>query len=209
MEFGLTGFSLLVIAIVVLAIIIVTKFTNTLMLNGKKSTAEGILCLTAIETGLIGTFELHVRKDMPLEWPLAETPTHMITMGFDPDLGPTRTPLLDWYVDLRHLREKAHSAVLVSHAGILLQMLLGEHSIDDTIDIVQSHVARISNRLGLTTASDPQKIEQDLMMVIPKRRWVLFSHQIIHHGRAVCVARKPKCDVCSLYDLCSSKDKTS
>lgn len=75
--------------------------------------------------------------------------------------------------------------------------------------VVDTHVARISNRLGLTKAADPQKIEQDLMKVIPKKRWVLFSHQIIHHGRAVCVARKPKCDVCSLYDLCSSKDKTS
>ena len=75
--------------------------------------------------------------------------------------------------------------------------------------VVDTHVSRISNRLGLTKASDPKKIEQDLMQVIPKKRWVLFSHQIIHHGRAVCVARKPKCDVCSLYDLCSSKDKTS
>jgi endonuclease-3 len=75
--------------------------------------------------------------------------------------------------------------------------------------VVDTHVSRISNRLGLTKAADPQKIEQDLMKVIPKKRWVLFSHQIIHHGRAVCVARKPKCDACRLYDLCSSKDKTS
>lgn len=75
--------------------------------------------------------------------------------------------------------------------------------------VVDTHVSRIANRLGLTKATDPQKIEQDLMKVIPKKRWVLFSHQIIHHGRAVCVARKPKCAVCSLYDLCSAKDKTS
>jgi endonuclease-3 len=75
--------------------------------------------------------------------------------------------------------------------------------------VVDTHVSRISHRLGLTTAADPQKIEQDLMKIIPKKRWVLFSHQIIHHGRAVCVARKPKCDSCRLYDLCSSKDKTS
>jgi endonuclease III len=75
--------------------------------------------------------------------------------------------------------------------------------------VVDTHVSRISYRLGLTKATDPQKIEQDLMKVIPKKRWVLFSHQIIHHGRQVCVARKPKCDVCRLYDLCSSKDKTS
>lgn len=75
--------------------------------------------------------------------------------------------------------------------------------------VVDTHVSRISNRLDLTKAIDPQKIEQDLMKIIPKKRWVLFSHQIIHHGRAVCVARKPKCDICRLYDLCSSKDKTS
>ena len=75
--------------------------------------------------------------------------------------------------------------------------------------VVDTHVSRISNRLDLTKATDPQKIEKDLMKVVPKKRWVLFSHQIIHHGRAVCVARKPKCDVCRLYDVCLSKDKTS
>ena len=75
--------------------------------------------------------------------------------------------------------------------------------------VVDTHVSRISNRLDLTKAADPQKIEQDLTKIIPKKRWVLFSHQIIHHGRAVCVARKPKCHVCSLYDLCWSTDKTS
>ncbi len=75
--------------------------------------------------------------------------------------------------------------------------------------VVDTHVARISNRLGFTTASDPKKIEKDLISILPKKRWVLFSHQIIHHGRGVCVARKPKCDICRLYDLCSSKDKTS
>ena len=75
--------------------------------------------------------------------------------------------------------------------------------------VVDTHVSRISNRLDLTKAVDPQKIEQDLTKIIPKKRWVLFSHQIIHHGRAVCVARKPKCHVCNLYDLCWSTDKTS
>lgn len=75
--------------------------------------------------------------------------------------------------------------------------------------VVDTHVSRISNRLGLTTATDPKKIERDLVAVIPKKRWVLFSHQIIHHGRQVCVARKPKCDACRLYELCSSQDKTS
>ena len=75
--------------------------------------------------------------------------------------------------------------------------------------VVDTHVARISNRLGLTTATDPKKIERDLIDIVPKKRWVLFSHQIIHHGRQVCVARKPKCDACRLDDLCSAKDKTN
>ncbi len=75
--------------------------------------------------------------------------------------------------------------------------------------VVDTHVARISKRLDLTKHDDAKKIEQDLMKAIPKNRWILFSHQIIHHGRAVCIARKPKCNICSLYDLCYSKDKTS
>lgn len=75
--------------------------------------------------------------------------------------------------------------------------------------VVDTHVSRISNRLGLTTATDPKKIERDLIDIVPKKRWVLFSHQIIHHGRQVCVARKPKCNACRLDDLCSAKDKTN
>jgi endonuclease-3 len=74
--------------------------------------------------------------------------------------------------------------------------------------VVDTHVARISKRLDLTEAGDPKKIEQDLMKVLPKRRWILFSHQIIWHGRAVCLARKPRCGECSLADLCYSADKT-
>ncbi len=74
--------------------------------------------------------------------------------------------------------------------------------------VVDTHVARISNRLDLTTHSDPKKIEQDLMEALPKRRWVLFSHQIIHHGRQVCVARKPRCEQCRLAEACYSADKT-
>lgn len=74
--------------------------------------------------------------------------------------------------------------------------------------VVDTHVGRISKRLELTRHDDPKKIEKDLMQVIPKKRWILYSHQIIHHGRAVCVARKPKCGECRLYDLCYSGDKT-
>jgi len=74
--------------------------------------------------------------------------------------------------------------------------------------VVDTHVIRISNRLDLTRNEDPKKIEQDLMKVIPKEKWIIFSHQIIWHGRRVCQARKPKCIECNLEKICYSKDKT-
>src|SRR5579864_7657271 len=73
--------------------------------------------------------------------------------------------------------------------------------------VVDTHVQRIANRLDLTRNEDPKKIEQDLMQVIPKDKWILFSHQIIWHGRRVCQARKPKCVECNLESLCYAKDK--
>ena len=74
--------------------------------------------------------------------------------------------------------------------------------------VVDTHVHRISRRLELTTQDDPQKIEQDLMKIIPRDRWILFSHQIIWHGRKLCIARKPKCAECSLENICHAGDKT-
>ncbi len=70
--------------------------------------------------------------------------------------------------------------------------------------VVDTHVARITRLLGLTRQSDPVKIEQDLMRLVPKRRWTLFPHLLIHHGRAVCVARKPRCEACVVAPLCPS-----
>jgi len=74
--------------------------------------------------------------------------------------------------------------------------------------VVDTHVQRIANRLDLSRNEDPKKIEQDLLQVIPKEKWILFSHQIIWHGRRVCQARKPKCIECNLEQICYSKDKT-
>ena len=74
--------------------------------------------------------------------------------------------------------------------------------------VVDTHVQRISRRLDLTKQTDPVKIEQDLMKIIPQERWILFSHQIILHGRALCVARKPKCAECKLDPVCYASDKT-
>ena len=74
--------------------------------------------------------------------------------------------------------------------------------------VVDTHVHRISRRLELTTNDDPQKIEQDLMRVIPRDKWILFAHQIIWHGRRLCIARKPKCVDCLLENICHAADKT-
>jgi endonuclease III len=74
--------------------------------------------------------------------------------------------------------------------------------------VVDTHVHRISRRLELTREDDPPKIEQDLMKILPRERWILFSHQIIWHGRKLCFARKPKCVDCALENICHAGDKT-
>ena len=73
--------------------------------------------------------------------------------------------------------------------------------------VVDTHVKRISNRLGFTKESDPYKIEQDLMKVLPKDHWILYNMQIITFGRSICIARSPKCSECFLQDLCKAGDK--
>ena len=75
--------------------------------------------------------------------------------------------------------------------------------------VVDTHVQRIAARLDLTKQKEPVKIEQELMKIIPKEKWILFSHQIILHGRALCVARNPKCAGCELNSICYAKDKTA
>jgi endonuclease-3 len=75
--------------------------------------------------------------------------------------------------------------------------------------VVDTHVARISKRLGLTKSNNPVKIEYDLMEIIPRENWNLFSLQLIYFGRAICKARKPACPTCPLYDLCEFPDKIS
>lgn len=74
--------------------------------------------------------------------------------------------------------------------------------------VVDTHVMRLSRRLELTKQTAPEKVEQDLMKIIPQDRWIAFSHELIHHGRQICLARKPKCVDCTLEKLCNSADKT-
>src|SRR5579863_10330645 len=74
--------------------------------------------------------------------------------------------------------------------------------------VVDTHVLRLSRRLELTKATEPIQVEKDLMKIIPQDRWIAFSHEMIHHGRQVCIARKPRCVDCTLEPLCYSSDKT-
>ncbi len=74
--------------------------------------------------------------------------------------------------------------------------------------VVDTHVHRISRRLELTRNDDPKRIEQDLMKIIPREKWTLFSHQVIWHGRKLCIARRPKCVDCPLENICYAADKT-
>jgi endonuclease III len=69
---------------------------------------------------------------------------------------------------------------------------------------VDTHVRRVAERLGFTSETDPDKIERDLMRLIPQKRWFDFTYAIIDHGRSTCVARKPRCEVCPVNDLCPS-----
>ena len=72
--------------------------------------------------------------------------------------------------------------------------------------VVDTHVSRISRRLRLTRKNDAAKIERDLMRIVSRNEWTLFPHLLIHHGRAICQARKPKCEICSVNMLCPSSD---
>ncbi|MEP6645017.1 MAG: endonuclease III [Acidobacteriaceae bacterium] len=74
--------------------------------------------------------------------------------------------------------------------------------------VVDTHVHRLSRRLELTRNNDPRKIEQDLMKVIPPQKWILLAHQLIWHGRKLCIARRPKCVECPLENICHAGDKT-
>ena len=73
--------------------------------------------------------------------------------------------------------------------------------------VVDTHVIRLSGRLGLTKHKEPVKIERDLVAIVPPEEWILFSHLLIFHGRATCTARKPDCNNCCISTLCPSAGK--
>jgi endonuclease-3 len=70
--------------------------------------------------------------------------------------------------------------------------------------VVDTHVGRVSGRLGLTKETDPVKVEQDLMKLFPREQWTMLAHLLIEHGRQICEARRPKCEICFLNDICPS-----
>lgn len=74
--------------------------------------------------------------------------------------------------------------------------------------VVDTHVQRLSRRLDFSKESRPEKIEQDLMRIVPREKWIAFGHLLIHHGRSKCTAIRPKCAVCPIEDLCYSDEKT-
>ena len=115
------------------------------------------------------------------------------------------------------LVEKFHGEVpssledLTSLAGVgrkTANVIRGNVFHDPSI-VVDTHVKRISKRLGFTKNDDPEKVEMDLMKVLPKDHWILYNIQIITLGRSICSARNPKCTECFLSDLCKSGDKRS
>lgn len=97
---------------------------------------------------------------------------------------------LDALVNLPGIGRKTANVVLGTAFGI------------PTGVVVDTHVGRLSRRLGLTDNTDAVKVENDLMAILPKPKWIMFSHRMIHHGRAICNARKPKCDECSMRKFC-------
>lgn len=95
--------------------------------------------------------------------------------------------------------------VLVQLPGVgrkTANVVLGTAYGEATGVVVDTHVGRLSRRMGLSQESDPVKVERDLMNQLPRKEWVLFSHRMIHHGRAVCKARRPLCDDCGIRDVC-------
>lgn len=104
-----------------------------------------------------------------------------------------RVPLtMDELLTLRGVGRKS--------ANVIMSDLTGK---TDGI-VVDTHVIRLSNRLGLTKNQDPTKIECDLMNIVPRKHWALFPHLLVYHGRSICIARRPKCDQCPLNQICPS-----
>ncbi len=122
-------------------------------------------------------------------------------------IGAARKILVDFGGQVPHTMEEMLS--LSGVARKTANVVLGTAYAIPSGVVVDTHVLRVAPRLDLTRQRDPAKIEQDLMKTLPRDRWIVFSHQLILHGRRVCVARRPRCAECPLEKLCYAKDKTA
>jgi len=138
------------------------------------------------------------------------------TAGFELDIKPTgffRSKTRSIISAARLIKERFGGKVpntmaeLITLPGVARKtaniVLYNAYGITEGI-AVDTHVRRLSQRLGLTKNNDPNKIEQDLMKLVPRKKWGRISNLLIDHGRAVCMARKPKCQLCFLKDICPS-----
>ncbi len=137
--------------------------------------------------------------------PLAKLEQEIQSTGFFRNKAKSIKACCQQLVDRYHGEVPAEMELLVELPGVgrkTANVVLGTAFGKATGVVVDTHVTRIARRLGLTREKTAEKIEQDLMAVVPKKEWIDFSHRVIHHGRQVCKARKPLCDVCTLQTFC-------
>ena len=155
-----------------------------------------------------------VTKDLFAKWPtaadLAAAPVKKIekaiqSTGFFRNKAKNLKALSRCLVDKHNGEVPRDLDVLVKLPGVgrkTANVVLGTAFGKATGVVVDTHVGRISKRLGLTDATDPVKIERDLIALLPKKEWINYSHRLIHHGRRICKARRPLCDECGMKKFC-------
>jgi endonuclease-3 len=137
--------------------------------------------------------------------PLAQLEREIQSTGFFRNKAKSIKACCQQLVDGYHGEVPAEMELLVELRGVgrkTANVVLGTAFGKATGVVVDTHVTRIARRLGLTREKSAEKIERDLMAVLPRSEWIDFSHRLIHHGRQVCKARKPLCEVCILQAFC-------
>ena len=137
--------------------------------------------------------------------PLAQLEREIQSTGFFRNKARSIKACCQQLVDRYHGEVPAEMELLVELPGVgrkTANVVLGTAFGKATGVVVDTHVTRIARRLGLTREKSAEKIERDLMAVLPRSEWIDFSHRLIHHGRQLCKARKPLCDACTLQTCC-------
>jgi endonuclease-3 len=141
--------------------------------------------------------------------PLAKLEQEIHSTGFFRNKAKSIKACCQQLVDRYHGEVPVDMELLVELPGVgrkTANVVLGTAFGKATGVVVDTHVTRITRRLGMTRETTAEKIEQDLLAVLPKKEWIDFSHRVTHHGRQVCKARKPLCDVCTLRTFCPRLD---